>query len=86
VAGSTPQIFSGVTPDQFAKLQEKARSAGVDMKGNTGRASRMGVEVEWNYSEAKQELELTCLQTPFFVKASDINEKLRSLVQDTLSA
>ena len=56
------------------------------MKGNTGRASRMGVEVEWNYSEAKQELVLTCLQTPFFIKAANINEKLRSLVEDALSA
>jgi len=56
------------------------------MSGNSGRASRMGVEVDWNYSEERQELVLTCLKTPFFVKAEDVNAKLHALVSETLSA
>jgi hypothetical protein len=86
VAASTPQVFSGVSPAQFAELTEKARAAGVAMNGNHGRASRMGVEVEWNYSEDRQELSLTCLQTPFFVSAHDVNTKLHALVNETLRA
>jgi hypothetical protein len=86
MAASTPQVFSGVTPAQFAELTERARTAGVAMKGNNGRASRMGVEVEWNYSEERQELILTCLQTPFFVSAHDVNTKLHTLVNETLRA
>ncbi len=45
----------------------------------------MGVEVEWNYSEEKQELVLTCLSAPFFVSAHDVNAKLQALVRETLS-
>jgi hypothetical protein len=86
VAASAPQVFSGITPAQYAKLTEKARVAGVAMNGDNGRASRMGVEVEWSYSEERQELVLTCLQTPFLVSAHDINTKLRALVSETLRA
>lgn len=86
MAASTPQVFSGITPTQYAKLTEKAKVAGVAMTGNNGRATRMGVEVEWNYSEGRQELVLTCLKTPFFVKAQDVNAQLHVLVSETLSA
>jgi hypothetical protein len=85
VAPGTPQVFSGITPAQFAKLTEKARAAGVEMNGNNGRASRMGVEVEWCYSEERQELVFTCLKTPFFISAQDFNTKLRTLVSETLT-
>jgi hypothetical protein len=56
------------------------------MSGNSGRASRMGVEVEWNYSPEKQELVLTCLHAPFFLKADGVNAKLQELVAETLKA
>ena len=85
MAGYTPQVFSGITPAQYSKLVEKAKAAGVAMSGNTGRTSRMGVEVEWNYSEEKQELVLTCLRAPFFVSADDVNSKLNALVSETLA-
>jgi hypothetical protein len=81
-----PQVFTGVTPQQYAKLTTEARAAGIEMNGNTGRASKMGVEVEWNYSEEKQELVLTCLQTPFFVSADQVNQKLRTLVNQVLTS
>jgi hypothetical protein len=80
------QIFSGIAPAQFAKLMQKANSAGVSMTGNCGRATKMGVEVEWNYSEEHQELTLACLRTPFFVNAEDVNAKLRELVSETLAS
>jgi hypothetical protein len=86
VAAGTPQVFTGITPALYAKLTEKAKAAGVAMNGNHGRASRLGVDVEWNYSEEKQELVLTCLQTPFFVSAHDVNAKLHALVNETLTA
>ena len=86
MAASTPQVFTGITPAQYAKLTEKAKAAGMAMNGNNGRASRMGVEVEWNYSEEKQELVLICLKTPFFVSAQDVNAKLHALVNEALKA
>lgn len=83
---SSPQQFSGITPEQFAKLTQKAKAAGIEINGNSGRASKMGVEVEWNYSSEKQELVLTCLRAPFFVSQNVINTKLHALVSEALTA
>lgn len=81
-----PLAFSSVTPAQFAALTAKARSAGIDLVGNTGTASRFGVEVAWNYSPETQQLTLQCLKTPLFVSVADVNAKLQALVQQSLSA
>ena len=81
-----PQTFSGISPAQLERLQEKADAAGVEMSGPTGRASKKGVEVEWSYSEQTQELTVRCVHTPFFVRAEDVNAKLRSLVDEALSS
>ena len=86
MAGYTPQVFSGVAPEQYSKLMEKANAVGIAMSGNSGRASRMGVEVEWNYSPEKRELVLTCLHAPIFLSADDVNAKLHGLVTETLTA
>ena len=51
MTADTPQVFTGITQAQYAKLIEKARAAGMVINGNNGRASRMGVELEWNYCE-----------------------------------
>lgn len=65
---------------------DKAKAAGVDMSGNIGRASKMGVEVEWSYSSENSELLLTCLRAPFFVSPDAINAKLHALVSEALTA
>lgn len=79
------QMFRGVTPVQYARLLEKVNDAGIAISGPSGRASKMGVEVAWNYSEESQELELTCLRVPFFMSADDVNSRLRKLVGEALS-
>jgi len=85
MAPSAPQVFNGVTPDQFTRLVEKAKAAGIDITGNTGTASKFGVEITWNYAPATQELSLQCLKTPFFMSASDVNTKIHSLVAQSLA-
>jgi len=86
MAAGTPQVFSGITPAKYATLMEKANNSGVAMSGNSGRATKMGVEVEWNYSPEQQELVLTCHRTPFFVSAEDVNGKLHELVKQALQS
>ena len=56
MAGSAPQVFNGVTPDSYARLVDKARGAGIEMKGNSGTASKFGIEIAWRYSPEAQEL------------------------------
>ena len=58
MAAATPQVFSGITPAKYAALMEKANAAGISMSGNSGRATKMGVEIEWCYSPERQELVL----------------------------
>jgi transcription initiation factor TFIID subunit TAF12 len=83
---SMPQIFDNVTPQQFEQLAAKAQSAGIAIAGDTGTASKMGVEVTWNYSAQTQQLTLTCLKAPFFIGVHQVNEQIRSLVTQTLAA
>ena len=82
---TAPQAFSGITPDQYAALIQKANAAGFSLSGNAGVASKFGVEVSWNYSPESQQLTIQCLQTPFFVKPEDVNAKIQSLVHETLA-
>ena len=82
---SAPQIFRGVTPNQYARLVEKAKTSGIDLSGNSGTASKYGVEIAWNYTPAAQELTLQCLKTPFFMSASDVDAKIAALVKESHS-
>jgi hypothetical protein len=85
MAPSAPQTYKDITPDQYAKLAEKARGAGIEMQGNSGSASKFGVEVEWKYAPETQELTLQCVKTPIFLKAADVDAKLRDMVHQTLA-
>lgn len=85
MAASAPHVFHGITPERYARLVEKARGAGIEMQGNSGSATKFGVEVEWNYSPETQELTLQCLRTPFFLTAADVDAKIQSLVNEALA-
>jgi hypothetical protein len=84
VAQAEPQVFSGITPEQFAILTAKAHAAGIDLNGNSGAASKYGVEIAWNYAPETQQLTLHCLHAPFFVKPEDVNAKIQALVKESL--
>jgi len=85
MSASAPHVFRGVTPDKYARLVEKARAAGIELNGNSGTASKFGVEIAWNYSPEAQELTLQCLKTPFFMSAADANKRIQTLVQESLA-
>jgi hypothetical protein len=77
-----PQVFSGITPEMYGQLLEKARASGIEMIGNSGTASKYGVEMSWNYSPEAQQLTVQCLRTPIFVSAASVYGKLRELVKN----
>jgi hypothetical protein len=85
MAQSAPQVFSGITPENYATLIQKAQSAGLNLTGNSGKASKSGVEIAWNYSSEAQQLTIQCLGTPFFVKPEEVNAKIQALVKETLA-
>jgi hypothetical protein len=81
---SSPQVFTGITPDQYARLLDKAREAGIGLSGNSGTVSKFGVEISWNYQPEAHELTIQTLKTPFFLNPADVDAKIRSLVQASL--
>jgi hypothetical protein len=85
MAPSAPQTFKGISLDKYALLTEKAKGAGIEMEGNSGTATKFGVEMQWTYSPETLELSLQCLKHPFFVSAKDVDTKIRNLVNQTLA-
>ncbi len=82
---SEPQTFQSITPEQFARMVAKARAAGIDLNGNSGTASKMGVEVTWNYVPDSQELKIQCLKAPFFMSTRDVDARIKSMVTESLA-
>ena len=82
---SVPQVFSAITPAQYANLLQKAQAGGFNLSGDSGTASKFGVEVAWNYDSAAQELTFQCLSAPFFMKAEDVNARIEALVKQSLA-
>ncbi len=86
MANHAPLIFDGINAEQYSKLAEKARAAGIDINGNTGTASKYGVQIAWSFAPEQQQLTFQCLKTPFFVGAADVESRIRALVSETLAA
>ena len=83
MAQNPPRTFSGITPDQYAQLIVKAKASGLDLDGNSGTASKFGVEIQWTYSPESQQLTVQCLRTPMFVSAATVYGKLQALVEES---
>jgi len=74
------QIFSNITRERWAGMQSKAGQLGVELSGDSGRASRQGFTFSWSYDESMQTLVIQCLEHPFFAPCSLVNAKLKELV------
>jgi hypothetical protein len=84
MAQSAPQVFSGIAPEQYDRLIQKAQAAGLAIGGNSGTASKFGVEINWNYAPESQKLSIQCLSTPFFVKPEEVYAKIQVLVKESV--
>jgi len=85
MAARTPQVFSGIAPEHYATLLDKARANGFDLTGNAGTASKFGVEVAWSYDPGARVLTFQCLRTPFFMKPEDVNAQIEAMVRESLA-
>jgi len=83
---SAPLTFKGITPGQYAVLVDKANAAGLALNGNSGTASRLGVEVAWSYTPESGLLSIQCLRAPFFMKAEDVNAKIEAVIRSAIAA
>jgi hypothetical protein len=74
------QNFTGFTPERFDCLLQKAQAVGIDITGNSGTASRDGIEIAWNFDPSAQTLTIQCIAAPLLVPCGLINSKIRTLV------
>jgi hypothetical protein len=84
LTATAPQVFSNISPEQYARLMQKAGEAGFNFTGNSGTASQFGVEVAWNYSPETRELGIQCLSTPFFITPETVNARIKGLVEEVV--
>jgi hypothetical protein len=66
-------------------LQKKAQANGINLSGNSGTASKFGVEVAWNYEQTAQKLTFQCLSTPFFMRPEDLCAQIEAMVKGSLA-
>ena len=86
MASRPPLVFNGINSEQYVKLSEKARDAGIEISGNDGTASKYGVQISWCYVPGEQQLTFQCVKTPFYLSADDVEKRIRSVVEATLAA
>jgi hypothetical protein len=82
---SAPLTFQGISPQQYAALVAKANAAGLALSGNSGTASRLGVEVTWSYEPESGLLSIHCLRTPFFMKPDEVNARIEAVVREAVA-
>ena len=74
------QTFSGVSQDRFDRIRAKADSYGVKITDNNGSVSKDGLTFSWDYDTTSQTLQITCLDSPFFLSCGTINSEIHSLI------
>jgi hypothetical protein len=82
MAGCDVQTFSGITPEHFACLLQKAQSSGINISGNSGTASQDGITIAWNYDPASQVLTIQCTEKPVFLLCGVITSQITDLVNN----
>lgn len=76
-----PQVFSGVTEDDFATIVARAAEKGVTIPSHSGESSRSGFTVRWHFDAAAETLMVHCVSRPFFVPCGTVQDGVRRLIQ-----
>lgn len=77
----TAQIFSGITAAMWQQISQQATDNGLPIEGNSGRKTKDGFEVSWDFDPASGRLELQCHNSPFWAPCSLIQEKVEEIVK-----
>lgn len=79
------RVYTGVSQARFAAISEKVSAeAGLQITGDSGKVSHLGVTISWEYSDSGQALRVVLVHREFFdPSATVILEKLDALVAST---
>lgn len=78
---NAPQVFT-INPAQYVALVVKAQAAGIPIVGDSGTASKFGVQVQWHYIDPT--LTIQVMNTPFFISAETVEGKISALIAETV--
>lgn len=78
--------FFGISRAIFHRLCRKASQRGIHVVTPTGEAVKNGIRIQWKYDPISEELEVECVQTPFWMDPVRINSDLREEIEATLDA
>jgi hypothetical protein len=79
--GCPPQVFTSVTPEQFARIMKTAAAAGLRLESNPGQISLSGFSVNWHFDPSKHTFTIQCTKCPLLTPCSLINGRIHELVQ-----
>ena len=72
--------FTGVTPDVWSCIKDAVKSkTGITIDTNTGKASKWGFTVTWDYEPDAETLTIQCVDSPPLPTCSTINGAILSV-------
>jgi len=79
--GCDAQVFTSVTPEQFARILKKAAESGLRLGGNRGELSHSGFSIAWHFDPDNNTFTVQCTKHPFLMPCTFINSRMHDLVQ-----
>lgn len=75
------ETFEKITPDHWDNLKALLlRETGVKIDADSGKASRDGLTISWDYSNVHNYLAVACLERPWFCSDGMIKGKVDELI------
>jgi hypothetical protein len=84
--GNPKLTFFGISRAIFHRLCRKASRRGIHVVSPTGEAVTNGVRIQWKYDPVSEQLEVGCVQTPFWMDPARVNSDLREEIEAALEA
>lgn len=80
MSACSPERFTGVTEEVFkCACQTVKEKYGITITGNSGKASKHGFTVTWDYEPEIQTAAIQCTDSPWYVPCSVINNRIKSV-------
>jgi len=77
-----PLSYSGVDASSWASLRETIDGQyGIRIDTETGEASQRGFHLKWAYDPAAETLEIQCLEKPFIIPCSVVNDYINGAAE-----
>lgn len=77
---SCPTLTFKLTPEALAELEAQGAKQGLHFEGNEGQFTTHGCLIEWSYDKEEQLLVVTCIQKPFLISCTTINNAIEALL------